>query len=292
MLTDSFATVSDKLRNMYNGGQRPHLTDPGNPDLCPVAELHDYFSERETDQLIRENCRTATISCTECKQLAADSIWKELEPIQETRSSFELNPARVDEVLRAGAERANTCVEQTMGMVRRAMGLDRGFRIKPTLFEQIKSNTPGVIVHDLSVRKEWWNLPSVERGIRLRDYWMESMIPVDIRLRKIDSRLYVTQRNKRVFVSTSRETDNRRYIFHVPNKSYEVMVLLAWDCSFKLRAFVVPQKEYRTQWNRVDKTQKEIRFRLIVEGDRYLFWPPESQPIDITAYEGDYSPLL
>ena len=39
-LTDSLPVILGKTHAMSNGGQRPTQQDPGNPDICPVGDLH------------------------------------------------------------------------------------------------------------------------------------------------------------------------------------------------------------------------------------------------------------
>jgi tryptophanyl-tRNA synthetase len=73
-LTDPRDTVYRKALSMSNGGQRPTQADPGNPEICPVGDLHRIFSLPVIDQQIREGCTSATIRCDECKFKVATSI--------------------------------------------------------------------------------------------------------------------------------------------------------------------------------------------------------------------------
>ncbi|HEV2464858.1 MAG TPA: tryptophan--tRNA ligase, partial [Acidobacteriaceae bacterium] len=98
-------------------------TDPGNPEVCPVGDLHKVFSSAEVQQKVWEGCTTAGIGCIECKSWVADAVVAELAPIQERRRRFEENPKLVTEILAAGEERATGRAEQTMVQVRSAMGL-------------------------------------------------------------------------------------------------------------------------------------------------------------------------
>jgi len=291
LLTDSFRAVSTKLKDMDKGGQRPQLDDPGDPDKCPVADLHKVFSDSRTLQEISNGCRNASIPCMECKQLAADAIWRELKPIQTRRSGFELNPYRVDEILAEGAERARRAAEETMADVRRAMGVSGQQRFELTVFEQLKQDIPNSTIHNLSKYKEWWNLDRAERGDKLREYLKTHMIPQDIQLRRIGDLVFVTPRNKRVFVPTSRQRPGGDYCFDIVNKSYEVLLLLAWEESFVLRAFVIPQKEFREPWTRIKKTEKKFQIFLRKSNADYSLEFPESTPINVTRYEGDFTAL-
>jgi tryptophanyl-tRNA synthetase len=121
LLTDPEPVVRQKLKPMVTDPARVRRTDPGDPDKCPVGDLHKVFSTRETMAKVYEGCRSAGIGCLECKRWAADSIVRELAPIQERRARY--NETRVQEVLRDGAVRARKRASKTMAEVNEAMHL-------------------------------------------------------------------------------------------------------------------------------------------------------------------------
>jgi tryptophanyl-tRNA synthetase len=126
LLSDPDAVIRQKLKPMVTDPARVRRSDPGNPDVCPVFDLHKVFSSAETQQKSREGCTTAGIGCIECKGWLADAMVAELAPIQERRRTYESNPKLVKEILTAGAVRATARAEQTMVEVRAAMGLGSG----------------------------------------------------------------------------------------------------------------------------------------------------------------------
>jgi len=121
LLTDPEPVIRQKLRTMVTDPARVRRTDPGDPDKCPVGDLHKVFSTPETMAKVYEGCRSAGIGCIECKGWAADSIARELEPIQERRARF--NEKSAVEILSDGAVRARKRASQTMAEVNRAMHL-------------------------------------------------------------------------------------------------------------------------------------------------------------------------
>ena len=123
LLTDPEPVVRQKLKPMVTDPARIRRTDPGNPEVCPVFDLHKVFSSAETQQKAREGCTTASIGCIECKSWVADAIVAELAPIQERRSKYESNPSLVKDILEGGQRRAAARAEQTMREVRAAVGL-------------------------------------------------------------------------------------------------------------------------------------------------------------------------
>ena len=123
LLTDPEPVVRQKLKPMVTDPARVRRTDPGNPDICPVGDLHKVFSSAEVQRKVWEGCTTAGIGCIECKSWVADAIVAELAPIQERRRKFEGDPALVKDILETGKQRATARAEQTMVEVRAAMGL-------------------------------------------------------------------------------------------------------------------------------------------------------------------------
>jgi tryptophanyl-tRNA synthetase len=118
-LTDPEAVVRQKLKTMVTDPARVRRTDAGDPDKCPVGDLHKVFSTPETMAKVYEGCRSAGIGCIECKGWAADGLVRVLQPIQERRASF--SATQVKEILDDGSRRASARAEETMRQVREAM---------------------------------------------------------------------------------------------------------------------------------------------------------------------------
>ncbi|MGA2358250.1 MAG: tryptophan--tRNA ligase [Terriglobales bacterium] len=124
MLTDPEPVVRQKLKTMVTDPARVRRTDRGNPDVCPVGDLHKIFSSKETMAKVYEGCRSAGIGCIECKSWVADALVKILNPMQERRKKYEDNPRLAWDILEAGSARAREVAGGTMDEVRKAMGLD------------------------------------------------------------------------------------------------------------------------------------------------------------------------
>jgi len=121
LLSDPEVVVRQKLKTMVTDPARIRRTDKGDPDKCPVGDLHKLFSTAETLAKVYDGCRSAEIGCIECKGWAADSLVKILQPIQERRA--QVTEAQAIEILKAGSKRAAARAEQTMVEVREAMQL-------------------------------------------------------------------------------------------------------------------------------------------------------------------------
>ena len=119
LISDPEPAVRQKLKTMVTDPARIRRTDPGDPDKCPVGDLHKVFSTPETMAKVYEGCRSAGIGCIECKGWAADALVKVLAPIQERRARI-TEPEAI-EILNEGSRRAAVRAEQTMVEVREAM---------------------------------------------------------------------------------------------------------------------------------------------------------------------------
>jgi tryptophanyl-tRNA synthetase len=124
LLTDPEPVIRQKLKPMVTDPARIRRTDPGNPEVCPVFDLHKVFSSVETQDKARQGCTTASIGCIECKSWVADAIVAELVPIQERRAKYENEPKLVTDILEKGRRRAAARAEQTIHEVRAAVGLN------------------------------------------------------------------------------------------------------------------------------------------------------------------------
>jgi len=122
-LTDAPDVVSKKLAGYMTDPARKRRTDPGDPNVCPVFDLHKIFSTRDDTGRINRECRTAEIGCVECKRIAAGQLSNFLAPIQERRKTYEQCPQKVWDVLEDGTRKARAVAQATMAEVRAAVKL-------------------------------------------------------------------------------------------------------------------------------------------------------------------------
>ena len=123
MLSEPPSEIRAKLKTMVTDPARIRRSDVGNPDRCPVFDLHKVFSTEETQLKAAEGCRSASIGCIECKSWVADAIVGRIAPIQDHRRDLEHRPQVVKDVLANGRERATKRAQQTLEEVQLAMGL-------------------------------------------------------------------------------------------------------------------------------------------------------------------------
>jgi tryptophanyl-tRNA synthetase len=123
LLTDPEPVVRQKLKTMVTDPARVRRSDPGDPDKCPVGDLHKIFSNAETMEKVYAGCRSAGIGCIECKGWAADALVQLLVPMQERRRKYEENPRLAWDILEAGSAKARQVASKTMEEVREAMNM-------------------------------------------------------------------------------------------------------------------------------------------------------------------------
>ena len=123
LLSEPEDSLRAKLKTMVTDPARVRRSDVGNPDVCPVGDLHKIFSSPETMARVYDGCRSAGIGCIECKKWASDSLWEVLAPMQERRAKYEANPKLAWDLLEAGSAKARTAAESTMTEVRAAANL-------------------------------------------------------------------------------------------------------------------------------------------------------------------------
>jgi tryptophanyl-tRNA synthetase len=127
LLTDPEPVVRQKLKTMVTDPARVRRHDPGNPEVCPVGDLHKIFSDKDTIARVWQGCTTAGIGCIECKSWAADALVRVLTPIQERRKKYEDNPRLAWDILEQGSRTAREHAEATMRDVRQAMHMSLAY---------------------------------------------------------------------------------------------------------------------------------------------------------------------
>ena len=122
-LREPLEQVERKIATMPTDPARVRLTDAGDPDKCPVWQLHETYSDDTTKAWVQEGCRNAKIGCLECKKPVIDAVVAELEPIQQEAAKYSRDPDIVKSIIAEGCETARERARQTLQEVRVAMGL-------------------------------------------------------------------------------------------------------------------------------------------------------------------------
>ena len=124
-LKDDAEAVTKKVMSMFTDPTRLRATDPGHIEGNPVFMYHDAFNpdEDEVDDL-KERYVAGKVGDVEVKQKLARALNTMLDPIRERRAAYEARPKDVTEALAVGTEAGRRIAQETMAMVRDAIGLD------------------------------------------------------------------------------------------------------------------------------------------------------------------------
>ncbi|KTD30655.1 tryptophan--tRNA ligase [Legionella maceachernii] len=116
--------VERKILTMPTDPARVKRTDPGEPDKCPVWQLHKVYSPAEVKEWVQAGCRTAGIGCIDCKRPVIEAINHELQPIQAAAKEYEADLGSVKRIIAEGSEAAREEANKNLNTVREVMGLD------------------------------------------------------------------------------------------------------------------------------------------------------------------------
>lgn len=280
LLSEEAPQVAEKINNSVT--DRPKLTDHGSPDRCPVGNLHQIFSDAQTLTFITEGCTQATIPCTECKALAIKSVNAHLDPIRERRRKLAENPARLKELIQQGDQKACKLAEETMVMVREAVGLLRTTSVEdlaPRETAEDRLRVPEAAAA-ASSEEEKWEISTAP--------WLER-VAKSHPLRKDRPRTFITRRGRKVVVQTAPEHEGM-WKFRLNDRPLNVLVLLAQDKERYLHDFILPPKLVQDHWKQFEREDGHVVIS-VRKGPGGAALVLGGQDIPIQQFEGNYSDL-
>ncbi len=122
-LADPPEVTVPKVKTMVTDPARKRRTDPGNPDVCPVFDLHRIFTPEARRAEAAQGCRTAGMGCLDCKGILLEHLMPTLDRIRERRTAAAADPARIREILEDGSARARRTARQTLDAAKAAVGI-------------------------------------------------------------------------------------------------------------------------------------------------------------------------
>jgi len=124
LLSDTSEEIIAKVKPMVTDPARKRRTDPGNPDICPVFDLHTIFTPVAEREAAATGCRTAGIGCLDCKGVLLKHMLPPLAEIRERREHFAARPRDIVDVLHEGSKKARAFAQTTMAEVRAVVNLE------------------------------------------------------------------------------------------------------------------------------------------------------------------------
>jgi tryptophanyl-tRNA synthetase len=123
-LSDDAETVREKVRGMYTDRRRVRADIPGRVEGNPVFIYHEAFNDDKQEVAeLKERYRRGKVGDVEVKGKLARAINRFLEPIRERRAHYAEQPGLIREILISGNQRMLRESEETMTLVREAIGL-------------------------------------------------------------------------------------------------------------------------------------------------------------------------
>ena len=123
-LSDAPEEITAKVKPMVTDPARRRRSDPGNPEVCPVYDLHKVFTPTaEREGYVVPGCTTAGIGCLDCKAVLLKHMLPVLTPISLRRAELARDPAKVLDILEDGTARAKKVAGETLNQVKAAMGI-------------------------------------------------------------------------------------------------------------------------------------------------------------------------
>ncbi len=99
------------------------LGSPLNPETCNVFALYSLFATDAEKAALAERYRSGTIGYGDAKKLVLEKIDASFGPAREKRKQLAARPDEVEDVLRQGAQKARAEAQQTLALVREAVGM-------------------------------------------------------------------------------------------------------------------------------------------------------------------------
>jgi tryptophanyl-tRNA synthetase len=282
LLSDDAATVEEKVKNSVT--DRPKLSDKGNPDQCPVGNLHQIFSDRERLQYITRGCTQAGITCVECKALAVESVNVHLEPIRKRRRQLAEHPEQLHTIIQSGAQKAAKAAEETMVAAREAVGL-LGIAAVPKIAAGQDAGTSLLKVPESAAKAA----TEQERHDILIEAWVER-VSKQHPLRKDRPRTFITRKARKVGVHTARQDASGRWEFSFPDRPVNVLVLLAEDQDGHVIDYVLPPKVLQQNWKSFEHEDSTVRVSVRQDADG-PYIQLKQHNLRIHEYQSDYSAL-
>ena len=114
--------VAGAIRTMPTDPARKRRNDPGDPDKCPVWDLHQIYTEDTVREQLAAGCRSAGIGCLDCKRPLIDAVMEEQVALYERARPYEEDPGQVRAIIDEGCARAEAVAAETLREVRDVVG--------------------------------------------------------------------------------------------------------------------------------------------------------------------------
>ncbi len=124
-ISDTPEEITAKVRTMLTDPARKLKTDPGDPDICPLHQIHKLVSP-DPDDIAQWDacCRSAECGCVAHKVKMAADLVEYLAEFRSTRATIAAKPGYAWEVLEAGAAKARPITSEVVATCRKLIRID------------------------------------------------------------------------------------------------------------------------------------------------------------------------
>jgi tryptophanyl-tRNA synthetase len=246
------------------------------------------FAPDKAEQII-DACTRSEIGFHDCRDYACEALIRSLQPIQERRRQYELEPERVWQVLRDGAKHASAIAESTMRRVRGVLGMGHEFDSNIRLSD-LKNAPAEDLILDFVTTQQLQDHSA--RGDLRRNVWL-GFVAKQFPLVADKHRTYISKRGKRVAVVSSSEHSPGEFKFFPRERTYEIIVLLCHESDGRLVDFVIPFKELRSSWQCFyrDSTKKSVQLDVFRHANDYYLRVPSHDAKTLMPFYKKYEAL-
>lgn len=121
-IRDDSDRIVKQVRQMPTDPARVRKTDPGNPDVCPVWDLHKIYTLDPEQQRLDQGCRSGNIGCLDCKGVLYQKLVEDNEVFNQRAQPYLQDKAQLTAILKRGNEQAGDLASATINMVKQSIG--------------------------------------------------------------------------------------------------------------------------------------------------------------------------
>ncbi len=123
-ISDPPEEIRAKVSAMLTDPARKLKTDPGDPDICPLHQIHRLIGDPADVAEFDRCCRVAECGCVAHKKKLAEDLVAYLAVFQARRAELAARPGFAWEVLAGGAEKARPVTTEVAETCRRLVRID------------------------------------------------------------------------------------------------------------------------------------------------------------------------
>lgn len=123
-ISDTEEITTQKIMKCITDRSRVRKDDKGHPEQCEVAfKYYQIFANEEETKCCAQECSAGTRGCADCKRNLAKIINEKFAPIREKRLELAKDPTLVDDILRAGAKKAQLEAQKNIEKIREIINI-------------------------------------------------------------------------------------------------------------------------------------------------------------------------